>query len=290
LPSERVVGLSLAAMSAALWALGGIAAQELFSRHHVDPGWLAGVRMACGGLLLLVAFRPAWPRRHAGLLIAVAVVGIAGAQYTWFAAIDKSNVALATFVQYSAVPMTAGWQMLRHQVQPTVRRLTAVAAAGTGVWLLAAGVPGGLRASRADQAGVAFAVASAVAFSFYLLGSARLARDTGARPATAWGLSIGAIPMLLWFPPWTAHPSGDPLVVAGLTGIVAVAATAVAFSLSLASLRRITPTEFAVTSTLEPALAAVATVIFFGVTLRPPQYAGGALTIIAVLLLASADQ
>ena len=52
-------------MSAALWALGGIAAHELFSRHHVDPGWLAGVRMACGGLLLLVAFRPAWPRRHA---------------------------------------------------------------------------------------------------------------------------------------------------------------------------------------------------------------------------------
>jgi drug/metabolite transporter (DMT)-like permease len=165
-----------------LWALGGIAAQELFSRHHVDPGWLAGVRMACGGLLLLVAFRPAWPRRHAGLLIAVAVVGIAGAQYTWFAAIDKSNVALATFVQYIAVPMTAGWQMLRRQVQPAVRRLTAVA------------------------------------FSFYLLASARLARDTGARPATAWGLSIGAIPMLLLFPPWTAHPSGDPLVVAGLTG------------------------------------------------------------------------
>ena len=42
--SERVAGLSLAAMAAALWALGGIAAQELFSRHHVRPGWLAGVR------------------------------------------------------------------------------------------------------------------------------------------------------------------------------------------------------------------------------------------------------
>jgi hypothetical protein len=42
-----------------LWALGGIAAQVLFTRHHVDPGWLVGVRMGCGGLLLLVAFRPA---------------------------------------------------------------------------------------------------------------------------------------------------------------------------------------------------------------------------------------
>ena len=288
-PHRRLAGLGLAAMAAALWAIGGIAAQDLFARHHVDPGWLAGVRMACGGLLLLLAFRPAWPRRQAGLLIAVAVLGIAGAQYTWFVAIDKSNVALATFVQYSAVPMTAGWQMLRRQVRPTARRLTAVAAAGTGVWLLAAGVPGGLRASRADQAGVAFAVVSAVAFSFYLLGSARLVRDAGARPTTAWGLSIGSIPMLAWFPPWTAHPSGDPLVVAGLTAIVAVAATALAFSLSFASLSRITPTEFAVTSTLEPALAAVAAAVFLGVTLRAPQYAGGVLTIIAVLLLAPAD-
>jgi drug/metabolite transporter (DMT)-like permease len=271
-----------------LWALGGIAAQDLFTRHHVEPGWLVGVRMACGGLLLLAAFRPAWPRGHSGLLITVAVLGIAGAQYTWFAAIARSNVALATFVQYSAVAMTAGWQMLRCQVRPTPRRLAAVAAAGTGVWLLAAGVPGGLRATRADQAGVAFALISAVLYSFYLLGSARLVRETGPRPATAWGLSIGSLPMLAWFPPWTAHASGDPVVVAALIAFVAVAATAVAFSLSQASLKHITPTEFAVTSTLEPALAAVAAAIFLGVTLRPPQYVGGALTILAVLLLAPA--
>jgi len=244
--------------------------------------------MACGGLLLLAAFRPAWPRGHSRLLIAVAVIGIAGAQYTWFAAIARSNVALATFVQYSAVAMTAGWQMLRRQVRPTPRRLAAVAAAGTGVWLLAAGVPGGLHASRADQAGVAFALVSAVLYSFYLLGSARLVRETGPRPATAWGLSIGSLPLLAWFPPWTAHPTGDPAVVAGLTAFVAVAATAIAFSLSQASLRHITPTEFAVTSTLEPALAAMAAALFLGVTLRPPQYAGGALTILAVLLLAPA--
>lgn len=245
--------------------------------------------MACGGLLLLAVFRPAWPRHHSVLLIAVALLGITGAQFTWFEAIDKSNVALATFVQYSAVAMTAGWQMLRRQVRPTPRRLTAVAAAGTGVWLLAAGVQGGLRASHADQVGVAFAIVSAVAYSFYLLGSARLARDTAPRAATAWGLSIGSIPMLVWFPPWTGHPSGNPAVTAGLVAIVAVAATAIAFSLSLASLGRITPTEFAITSTLEPALAAVAAAIFLGVTLRPQQYAGGALTILAVLLLVRAS-
>jgi drug/metabolite transporter (DMT)-like permease len=58
---------------------------------------------------------------------------------------------------------------------------------------------------------------------------------------------------------------------------------------SLPSLQRITPTEFAVTSTLEPALAAVAASVFLGVTLRPPQYVGGAPTVVAVLLLACAS-
>lgn len=290
--SRRALGLGLAASAAALWAIGGIAAEELFTHHNVDPGWLVGVRMASGGLLLLAVFRPAWPRHRAWLMIAVAVFGIAGAQYTWFAAIDRSNVAFATFVQYSAVAMTAAWQMLRRQVRPTALRLAAVVAAGSGVWLLATGSPGSTHASgaHADQAlAFGFAITSAVAFSFYMLGSARLASDTDPGSATAWGLSIGSIPLLVRFPPWTAHPVGDPLTIVALTAVVAVGATAIAFSLSLASLRHLTPTEFAVTSTLEPALAAVAAAILLGVALRPPQYLGGALTIVAVLLLAPAS-
>lgn len=286
------LGLGLAALAAALWAVGGIAAQELFTHHGIEPGWLVGVRMATGGLLLLAVFRPRWPRRRAWLLIVVALIGIAGAQYTWFEAIDRSNVAFATFVQYSAVAMTAAWQMLRRQVRPTARRLAAIAAAGTGVWLLATGAPGAMHASgsHTDQAvAFGFAIASAVAFSFYMLGSARLASDTNPGSATAWGLCIGSVPLLARFPPWTAHPAGDPLTIAALTAVVAVGATAVAFSLSLASLRHLTPTEFAVTSTLEPALAAVAAAVFLGVALRPPQYLGGALTIAAVLLLAPAS-
>jgi drug/metabolite transporter (DMT)-like permease len=283
---ERITGLTLAAAAAALWAIGGISAQELFSHHDIDPAWLVGVRLAAGGLLLLAVFRPRWPRGHEFRLIAVAVLGIAATQYTWFEAIEHSNVALATFVQYSAVAMTAAWQMVLRQVRATPLRIVAVAAAAAGVWLLAAGSPGGLRASHADEVGIAFALASAVLFSYYMLASPRLVRDVGPGSATAWGLIIGCVPVLAWTPPWTAHPTGNLAAVAGLTAIVAIAATAVAFSLSLASLRRITPTEFAITCTLEPALAAAAAAVLLGVTLRPAQYLGGALTILAVLILA----
>ena len=278
----RLAGLGLAALAAALWAVGGLTAQELFTHHAIDPAWLVGVRMAAGGLMLVAVFRPSWPRGHTVRLIAVATIGICGAQFTWFEAIKHSNVALATFVQYSAVAMTATWQMAFGQVRANARRIVAVVAAAAGVWLLS----GGLHFSRADEVGIAFALVSAVAYSYYMLGSARLVREVGSRSATAWGLCVGSVPMLVWAPPWTARPTGDWVVVTVLIAVVAVAATAVAFSLSLASLERITPTEFAVTSTLEPALAAVAAALFLGVTLRPPQYAGGALTLLAVLLLA----
>jgi drug/metabolite transporter (DMT)-like permease len=272
----------LAALAAALWAVGGLAAQELFTHHDIDPAWLVAVRMSSGGLLLLAVFRPPWPRGHTVRLIAVSTIGICGAQLTWFEAIKHSNVALATFVQYSAVAMTATWQMAFRQVRPTAMRILAVVAAATAVWLLS----GGLRVSRSDGEGIAFALVSALAYSYYMLGSSGLVRDVGSRSVTAWGLIVGSIPMLVWAPPWSARPAGSLLVVGLLTAVVAVAATAVAFSLSLASLERITPTEFAVTSTLEPALAAAAAAAFLGVTLHPPQYVGGALTVVAVLLLA----
>jgi len=281
----RVTGLALAATAAALWAVGGLTAQELFSHHHIDPAWLVGVRMETGGLLLLAVFRPPWPRGHTVRLIAVATIGIAGAQVTWFEAIKDSNVALATFVQYSAVAMTATWQMARRQVRPSPVRIVAVVAAATGLWLLS----GGLHFSRADAVGIVFALVSAVAYSYYLLSSPRLGASIGPRAATAWGLSIGAIPLLIWAPPWTARPTGSLVLVAVLVAVIAVAATAIAFTVSVASLQRITPTEFAITSTLEPALAAVAAAAFLGVELRPPQYLGGALTLAAVVLLALRD-
>jgi drug/metabolite transporter (DMT)-like permease len=280
----RVGGLALAALAATLWAVGGLTAQELFTHHGISPIWLSGTRMAVGGLLLLAVFRPSWPRGHVLRLIAIGTIGIAFTQITWFLAIKHSNVALATFVQYSAVAMTATWQMAFRQVRPTPLRIVAVVAAATGVWLLA----GGVHFSRADDTGIAFALVSAVAYTYYLLGSVRLVRDIGPRSATAWGLTVGSIPALVWAPPWTAHPAGQLVVVAVLVAVVAIGSTALAFSLSLASLSRITPTEFAITSTLEPAIAAVAAALFFGVTLRPPQYIGGALTIVAVLLLAPA--
>lgn len=168
-----LVGVGLAAAAAACWGLGGVAAQELFQHHAIEPFWLVGVRMTGAGLLLLVVLRPPWPRSLWRRLLVFALLGMTLTQFTWFAAIDHSNVVTATFIQYSGVAMTAGWQILRHQIRPTVSRMTALALAAAGVALLVLGRSGGVHALRANPLGVALALCSAVTFAFYMLVSAR---------------------------------------------------------------------------------------------------------------------
>jgi drug/metabolite transporter (DMT)-like permease len=284
------VGLALAATAAALWGVGGVAAQELFQHHGVQPSWLSGMRLAGAGLLLLALFRPGWPGRHFGRLVVLAVFGMAGTQYTWFAAIVHSNVATATFIQYNAIAITAGWQMLRRQIRPTPRRLAALAAAGTGVALLILGQRGGVTALRVNPLGAALAFASAIGFAYYMLSSARLVQAIGSRSTTAWVLSIASVPMLIWAPPWKVHPTGSLAAVVGLTGLAVVVCTAIAFSLSLAGFRRITATEAVIVGTVEPAVAGLAGAMFLGVRLLPLQYLGAGLTLVAVLLLATTDR
>lgn len=281
---QHVLALALAVGAATLWGLGGVAAQLLFERHAIDPRWLVTMRMAGGGVILLAILRPSWPRRAWPLLAVWGVLGIGGTQLLWYFSISLSNAATATFIQYLYVAITAGWQMARGQVGVTAGRVATVAVAAAGVTLLVLPDPGsGL---RPGAPAVAFAFGSALTATFLFLGSARTTRAAGPGRSTTWGLLFGGAPMLLVAPPWDVHPTGDLLGAAALTAFVVLGATALAFLLSLASLRRISATEAVVASAVEPAVAALGAFFALGVRLAPVQYAGGALVLLAVVLLA----
>lgn len=278
-------GLGLAVSAATLWGLSAVAAQTLFQAHAIDPAWLVMMRMLGGGLLLLFLFRPPWPRHHWRWLLFWAGVGVAGAQLTWFFAIDLTNAVTATFIQYLYVALTAGWQLARREIQPTPLRLVAVVAATAGVALIVVGEPGGMRAIELNPLGIGLALLSAVAAAFMFLGAVRVIRAVGASASTSWGLAIGGLPVLLRAPPWSVHFSGDPREVAALVVFVVIGGTALAFSLSFASLRWISATEVAVSSTVEPLAAALTALLSLGVALLPLQYAGGAMILVAVATL-----
>jgi len=75
--------------------------------------------------------------------------------------------------------------------------------------------------------------------------------------------------------------------VAELVVFVIVFGTILAYGLYLAGLRRLSATEIGLASSSEPIVASGAAYLFLGVILTGVQYLGGAMIILAVILLAS---
>jgi drug/metabolite transporter (DMT)-like permease len=278
-------GLLYALAGAVLWGLSGTAAQVLFQFHHIAPQWLVTVRMLGAGLLLVLWLRPPFPQKRAMVFLIFAVIGLAGVQYTYLAAIAYANAATATLLQSLSVPMIALYEgvVARKGMKPG--RVVALVIAVAGTALLVLGGEHGSITVQVNLLGVVFGLLSAVVAAFYLLASVPLVAEFGTWSTTTWGFLIGGLAMACWAPPWAVQPSGSIVAVVLLTGFVVLFGTLAAFGLFLESLRTITATEAGIAGTMEPVSAAVAAFVFLHVTLTPVQDVGGALILLAVVLL-----
>jgi len=282
---EHLRGLLYAVLGAILWGLSGTAAQVLFQRHGITPQWLVAARMLGAGALLALWARPVFPRRRLAFFLFFAIVGLAGVQYTYFAAIAYGNAATATLLQSLSVPMIAVYEAVAARHKPAPGRLIAIGAALLGTALLVLGGQSNGAATPVSALGVIFGILSAVVAAFYILASVALVAEFGTWSVTAWGFLIGGLVMAFWAPPWAAHPSGNIIAVVLLTAFVVLFGTLAAFGLFLGSLRYIPATEAGVAGTMEPVAASVAAFVFLHVALTPIQYVGGALILVAVALL-----
>jgi drug/metabolite transporter (DMT)-like permease len=282
---QHLRSLIAALVGATLWGLSGTAAQVLFQAHHIAPQWLVTVRMLGAGLLLYLWLRPPFPRKRVALFLFFALIGLAGVQYTYFAAIAHANAATATLLQSLGLPMIAMYEGVIARKGLTPRRMIAIAAAVLGTALLVLGGQRGSITAQVAPLGLVFGLLSALAAAFYILASVPLVAEFGAWPATTWGFLIGGLAIAFWAPPWAVHPSGSIIAVVLLAGFVVLFGTLAAFGLFLSSLRHIAPTEAGIASTMEPVAAALAAFVFLHVMLAPVQYLGGALILGAVVLL-----
>ncbi|HEV1997300.1 MAG TPA: DMT family transporter [Candidatus Dormibacteraeota bacterium] len=285
---DHLRGTFFALGAGVLWGLSGTAAQVLFQRHDIQPQWLVTVRMLGTAAILLVVMRPAWPRGHVWPILVFGILGLAAVQYTYFAAISLMGVALATFVQYLSLPMIALWEGVIGAERLGRKAIAAVALAMVGTTLLLLATPHGHAGFRVSPVGLVFGLLSALTAAFYTLYSVRIVNAIGPWRSNAWGFLAGGLVMATLAPPWSVHPKGAGIQVAGLVVVVIVLGTLVPFALFLSSLSRISPTEAGTAVTIEPVSAALASALLLSAALVPLQYAGGAAIVAAVLLIRAA--
>ena len=222
------------------------------------------------------------PAADLGRISVLGVLGVAASNYFYYLAIQRTSVATAITVQYTAPIWVLLYMVAAGLQKATLRRLIAVLLAIVGI-VLVVGLfrSGGL---RLDAIGVIAALLAAFSFAFYnIAGHNILARYDH------WIvlLYITFSASVFWMainPPWKVvahHYSARSWAFLFVFSLISVLAP---FSFYIAGLRYLDPTRAIVVSCLEPVFSIVIAAIALGEIVRPLQ-AGGILFVLAAILV-----
>jgi DME family drug/metabolite transporter len=222
----------------------------------------------------------AWP---AGAVTAGAAA-VAGYQLAFFSAVARTGVAVGTMVAIGSAPVLAGllaWAIRSERPGRRWYGATALAVAGGGLLAVAG------QTVRFSAGGVALALAAGAAYAVVAVAAKDLLAGHGQAEVMAALFAGGAlllVPVAALLPlDWLATPRGA--LVALHLGLVATAAAYVLFA---AGLRRVTVATAATMSLAEPLTAATLGVVLLGERLTVAGLAGAALLVAGLVLLAGA--
>lgn len=291
-------GLLVAVVAAASFGVSGP-----FVKPLLEGGWspvaAVALRALVGGVVLapfaLVALRgrlaPVWCARRR--VLGMAVIGVAGTQVFYFAAIQHIPVGTAILLEYMAplLLVAVAWVATRRRPAAVVLVGSAVAAAG----LLLVVSPGG--GGALDPVGIALGVAAMVCCAGYFVIAALPSDGLPPVALAASGLLVGSALLgllgLTGLVPFTA--TADDVVVLGSTVpwwvpmlVVGLVATSLAYATSITASSMLGSRLASFVGLLEVAAAAIWAWVLLDEQLTALQLVGGAL-IVAGIVAVRAD-
>jgi drug/metabolite transporter (DMT)-like permease len=233
--------------------------------------------MRRGGAVLRV------PGRDLLRFFLLGILGVAASNYLYYLAIQRTNVAIAIILQYTAPVWVLLYTVARGAQRPSLRRTSAVGLAVAGCALAVGFVGSG--ALRMDTVGVIAALLAAFSFAFYNVGGHSVLARYDRWKVLLWVLVATSTFWIFVNPPWkviAAHYGREQWAFMLVFSLLSVLAP---FSCYFAGLQHLEPTRAIVASCLEPVFSIVIAAIALGELLRPFQTVGIVLVLVAIVLI-----
>jgi drug/metabolite transporter (DMT)-like permease len=211
------------------------------------------------------------------------ILGVAASNYLYYLAIQRTNVATAIILQYTAPVWVLLYTVARGARRPSLRRTSAVGLAVLGC-AFAVGLvgSGGL---RMDPVGVTAALLAAFSFAFYNVGGHSVLARYDRWKVLLWVLVATSSFWIFVNPPWkiiAAHYGREQW---GFMLVFSLVSVLGPFSCYFAGLQHLEPTRAIVASCLEPVFSIVIAALALGELLRPYQTVGIVLVLVAIVLI-----
>lgn len=227
------------------------------------------------------------PIRDFWRALLIGVTGVAASNYFYYLAIQKTNVATAIILQYTAPVWVLLYMVSRGLQKATMQRIVSIAVALLGIALVIDVFSGaGL---RMNHLGLVAAMLASVSFASYNVFGGQLVQQHDRWKALTYVL-LGAVAFwLVVNPPWRvvqAHYSGRQW---GFLAVFAITSVLLPFSFYFSGLHHLDPTRAIVTSCLEPVFSIAIAATVLGEFVGKIQVLGMVLVLAATLMIQKAE-
>lgn len=240
-------------------------------------------------LLLSRGWRPLrLPAADLARTVALGILGVAASNYFYYLAIQRTNVATAIILQYTAPVWVLLYMVARGLQKATAQRVAAVGLAVAGIALVIGIFGSG--GFRLDAIGVSGAMLAAFSFAFYNIGGHGMLIRYDRWIVLLYTIFSASLFWLVINPPWRiaeAHYSLTQWLFLLAFSLISVLAP---FSFYFAGLQHLEPTRAVVVSCLEPVFSIVIAALVLGEVMRPLQTMGILLVMVAIVVVQRPDR
>jgi DME family drug/metabolite transporter len=292
------------ALAALLWGISATLGRAAFTGRlalagrtvpPVDPLILSQSRatfscvvLAAALLIMRGAKRLRLPGRDLAQMFLLGVLGVAASNYFYYLAIQRTHVATAIILQYTAPVWVLIYAVARGLQKATLPRVGAVLLALAGIALII-GIFGSGRL-QLDRLGVIAALLAACSFAFYNIGGHNILARYERWTVLLYVLLGASLFWMLINPPTkiaAAHYAGAQWIFLFAFSLVSVLGP---FAFYFAGLQHLEPTRAIVVSCLEPVFSILIATVALAEGIHAMQGVGIALVLLAIVVVQLPDQ
>lgn len=292
-------GYFLVAGATLCWGAAATVGKAIFAGHlfagrpAISPLVITQTRTTFAVLILLAWLllrhgRPFFRITKRDLLLSalIGTLGIAGSNYFYYVAIQKTTVPVAIILQYTSPVWVLLYMLARRLQRPTLARISAVLLALIGTALVVELFHSG---AGLNMQGVIAAQVAAFCFAFYIVVGQGLVSRNHQLKIMTYALLSAALMWLAVDPPWRLIVQNFSRGQWLFLFLFSCLSYLLPYILYFGGLKYLDPTGAVVTSSLEPVFATLLSVIFLREPIHIGQVIGFAVVLVATMMVQRGD-
>jgi drug/metabolite transporter (DMT)-like permease len=289
------------ALATFLWGVSAAMGRAVFTgkfalageaQHPIEPVILSQTRTTFSLLVLMVLLvgRGGWRRIRLPVpdlirCLVLGMLGVAASNYFYYVAIQKTSVAIAIILQYTAPVWVLLYVAARGKQKLSIQKTAAVLVALAGI-ALTIGIVGDYSAAlRLDSYGVIAGLIASLSFAFYNVGGHQILARYDRWRVLTWTLMSAAVVWLVVNPPWKVAAAHYTLAQWGFLFVFSMISVLGSFSLYFLGLQYLEPTRAIIASCLEPVFSILLAAALLSEGVRPIQTVGIVLVLSAIVIV-----